>query len=140
MLNADEEIEEALDLYWNTPNSIPKDLISRMIGILRDLYMFFSEQKRYNESEKEMKAVLKIYQLLDKKEPSVYTEYLGMTYLLLALSQYDGKKYNEAKQSCEESITIFKSLTKQNSKIMNGYLQKAQDLLDDICANLEARQ
>ena len=59
-----------------------------------------------------------------------------MSYLLLAISQNEGKKYNEAKQTCEEAISIYNSLSKLNAKSMNTYIVKAQELLDDITCSL----
>lgn len=132
-------MEKALVLYWNKSFFTPKDLISFMISILGNLYMYFSEQKQYIESEKEMKAIINIYMSLDKKEPRVYTEYIGTSYLLLAISQYDGKKYNEAKQACEKAISIFNSLSKQSTKSWITYIDKAQELLYDIIDSLKRK-
>lgn len=101
--------------------------------------MYFTEQKQYQESEKEIKAIINIYVSLDQKEPGVYTEYIGISYLLLAISQNDGKKYNEAKQTCEEAISIYNSLSKLNAKRMNSYIVKAQELLDDITCSLQSK-
>ena len=86
-----------------------------------------------------MKAIINIYISLDKKEPGVYTEYIGMSYLLLAISQNDGKKYNEAKQACEKAISIFNSLSKQSTKSWITYIDKAQELLYDIIDSLKRK-
>lgn len=59
-----------------------------------------------------------------------------MSYLLLAISQNDGKKYNEAKQACEGAISYFNSISKQSTKSRISYIDKAQELLDDITCSL----
>ena len=65
---------------------------------------------------------------------SAYDDHIGYTYLLLALSQNQSNRNNEAKISCEKAIEIFKSiLVKKESELINQYLQKAQELLVDIC-------
>ena len=132
----DKEMKEALDLYWNNPYSIPKDLLSFMINILRILYMLYSEQRIYDEAEIIITAILKIYQSLHKQEPDIFGEYIGMSYLLLAISQNDGNKCHEAKQSCEEAIRILSSLESQRSTVLNNYIVKAQELLEDILSQI----
>ncbi len=126
------EMKEALDLYWNNPYSITKDLLLFMINILRNLYELYSEQRIYDEAEIIITAILKIYQSLHKQEPDIFGEYIGMSYLLLAISQNDGNKYYEAKQSCEEAIRILSSLESQRSTVLNNYIVKAQELIEDI--------
>ena len=98
----DKEMKEALDLYWKNPNSIPKDLLSFMISILRDVYVLYSENKIYDEAEKTITNILKIYRLLYKQEPDVFEEYIGMSYMLLAISQNDGNKYQELNDALEK--------------------------------------
>ena len=128
----DKEMKEALDLYWNHPYSIPKDLLLFMIYILRNLYELYSEQRIYDEAEIIITAILEIYQSLHKQEPDIFGEYIGISYLLLAISQNDGHKYYEAKQSCEEAIRILSSLERQRSTELNNYIVKARDLIEDI--------
>lgn len=60
-----------------------------------------------------------------------------MSYMLLAISQHDGNKYQEAKQSCEEAIRIFSSLESQRSIVLNNYIVRAHELLDDIHSKIK---
>ena len=75
--------------------------------------------------------------MLYKQEPDVFEEYIGMSYMLLAISQNDGNKYQEAKQSCEEAIRIFSSLESQRSIVLNNYIVRAHELLDDIHSKIK---
>ena len=97
----------------------------------------YSEQKIYDEAEKTITSILKIYQSLYKQEPDIFEEYIGMSYMLLAISQNDGNRYHEAKQSCKEAIRIFSALKIQATIVLNNYIIKAQELLEDIHSKIK---
>ena len=130
---AEDEMNEALSI-WMAFNSIPENLQLFMVSILRDLFLLHMKIDDIIEAEKNLNAILNIYYSLHEKKPSAYDDHIGYTYLLLALSQNQSNRNNEAKISCEKAIEIFKSiLVKKESELINQYLQKAQELLVDIC-------
>jgi tetratricopeptide (TPR) repeat protein len=130
---AEDEMNEALSILMAF-NSIPENLQLFMVSILRDLFLLHMKIDDIIEAEKNLNAILNIYYSLHEKKPSAYDDHIGYTYLLLALSQNQSNRNNEAKISCEKAIEIFKSiLVKKESELINQYLQKAQELLVDIC-------
>jgi tetratricopeptide (TPR) repeat protein len=132
--DADSEMKEALELFYASPDSIQEDLISSMTGILRDLFSSYLEQKKHSEAERVINSVLRLYSTLDNIKPGVYSEYVGMSFMLLALVQQNQNNNEEAKRSCEEAISILNKLPPTPQ--ISHDLEQANALLSEICAQL----
>lgn len=71
---------------------------------------------KYEDAEREYKAVLKFCRLFSQERPDVYAPNLASVLNNFAILHHDTGRYEEAKKEHEEALTIRRSLVKKDSE------------------------
>lgn len=130
----EEVLKAALEPYQRMAMTNPDAYCNKDVAqTLNNLALIHRDHNQYEDAEKEYNEALKIYRELDKKNPGSYKGNVAkILYNISKLLLKDEKRRDEARKACEEALQINQNLAIASPQMWNRYVDKTQQLLDEI--------